>query len=183
MWDAIGKGELWTKGFNCCFPTVHDPGQAPPGRHTGFISQMAPYDIKEGTDKYYSFAFKEEIAQKCLETLRKYAPNMSMDNVLWATTHTPLDTENKFPDMVKGSIKQGAYEPLQMGFLRPNEDCSDHRTPVKNLYLGGASSHSGGLITFGPGYGVAGTVAEDCGIEKWWQEPESVTKAREEGLL
>ena len=183
LWDAISKGELWTKGFNCSFPTVHDPSQAPRGRHTGLISQIAPYKLKEGTEKYYNFTFKEEIAERCLETLRKYAPNMTRDNILWLTTHTPLDTENKFPDMVQGSIKQGAYEPLQMGFLRPNEDCSNHRTPIKNLYLGGASCHSGGLVTFGPGYGVANSIAEDYGIEKWWPEPESVTKAREEGLL
>ena len=183
LWDALARGELWTKGFNCCFPTVHDPTQAPPGRHTGLISQMAPYDLKEGTEKYYNFAFKEEIAERCLETLRKYAPNMTRDNILWTTTHTPLDTENKFPDMVKGSIKQGAYEPLQMGFLRPNEDCSNHRTPIQNLYLGGSSSHSGGLVTFGPGYGVTNSVADDLGIEKWWSEPESVTRARQEGLL
>lgn len=183
LWDAIAKGELWTKGFNCCFPTVHDPSQAPSGRHTGLISQMAPYDLKEGTEKYYNFAFKEELAEQCLETLRKYAPNMTRDNILWTITQTPLDFENKFPDMVKGSIKQGAYEPLQMGFLRPNEECSNHRTPIQNLYLGGASCHSGGLVTFGPGYGVANSVAEDYGIEKWWPEPESVTKARQEGLL
>lgn len=183
IWDSMAKGEIWTKGFNCCFPTVHDPVQCFDGKHTGVISQMAPYELKDGTEKYYSFTFKEEIAALCLETLRKYAPNVNSDNVLWTTTHTPLDIENKFPNMVKGSIKSGAYEPLQMGFLRPNEDCSDHRTPIKKLYLGGASSHSGGLVTFGPGYQVASVVAEDCGAEKWWPEPESVTKAREEGLL
>ncbi len=183
LWDSMAKGELWTKGFNCCFPTVHDPTQSFGGKHTGLISQMAPYDLKEGTEKYYNFGFKQEIAERCLETLRIYAPNMNSDNVLWTTTHTPLDIENKFPNMVKGSIKAGAYEPLQMGFLRPNEDCSDHRTPIKNLYLGGASTHSGGLVTFGPGYQVANVVAEDLGIEKWWTEPESIIKAREEGLL
>ncbi len=183
LWDAISKGELWAKGFNCCFPTVHDPSQAPAGRHIGFISQMAPYKLKGGTEQYYKFSFKEEIAEQCLETLRKYAPNMTPDNILWMTTHTPLDIENKFPDMVEGSIKQGAYEPLQMGFLRPNEECSNHRTPIKNLYLGGASCHSGGLVTFGPGYGVANAVAEDYGVEKWWPELEGVIRAREEGLL
>ena len=99
---------------------------------------MAPYKLKEGTEKYYSYKFKEEIAERCLETLRKYAPNMTRENILWTVTHTPLDIENRFLDMVQGSIKQGAYEPLQLGFLRPNEDCSNHRTPIKNLYLGGA---------------------------------------------
>ncbi|RLG24304.1 hypothetical protein DRN85_07890 [Methanosarcinales archaeon] len=183
LWEAIAKGELWTKGFNCCFPTVHDPVQSFNGKHTAVISQMAPYDLKEGAEKYYSLKFKQELAEQCMETLRKYAPNMNSDNVLWTTTHTPVDIANKFPNMVKGSIKVGAYEPLQMGFLRPNEDCSDHRTPIKNLYLGGASTHSGGLITFGPGYQVANVVAEDCGVEKWWREPEIVKKAKEEGLL
>jgi phytoene dehydrogenase-like protein len=70
-----------------------------------------------------------------------------------------------------------------MGFLRPNENCSNHRTPIKNLYLGGASTHSGGLVTFGPGYGVTNAVADDYGIEKWWPELESVVKARNEELL
>jgi phytoene dehydrogenase-like protein len=127
--------------------------------------------------------FKEELAERCLETLRKYAPNMTKENILWTVTHTPLDCENRFLDMVEGSIKQGAYEPLQLGFLRPNEFCSNHRTPIENLYLGGASCHSGGLITFGPGYGVANSIAEDYGVDKWWPEPEIVTRARQEGLI
>lgn len=183
LWDSIAKGELVTKGFNCCFPSIHDPSQAPKGRHTGLISLMAPYKLKEGTEKYYSYKFKEEIADRCIETLQKYAPNMAGDNILWRITHTPLDIENRFQDMVEGSIKQGAYEPLQMGFLRPNEECSNHRTPIQNLYLGGSSSYPGGLITFGSGYGVANSIADDYGVEKWWPEPEIVAKAREEGLL
>ena len=183
LWEALSRGELWTRGFNCCFPTVHDPVQSFNGKHTALISQMAPYNLKEGTKKYYSFDYKQEIAQSCIETLRRYAPNVNSTNILWTTTHTPLDIENKFSNMAKGSIKVGAYEPLQMGFLRPNEDCSDHRTPIKNLYLGGASTHSGGLITFGPGYQVANVVAEDCNVDKWWSEPDSVKQARKEGLL
>lgn len=183
LWNSMSKGELVTKGFNCCFPSIHDPSQAPKGRHTGLISQMATYNLKDGASQYYRHMFKEEIAAKCLETLRKYAPNMTDENVLWSTTHTPVDIENRFANMVKGSIKQGAYEPLQLGFLRPNEDCSNHRTPIQNLYLGGASSHSGGLVNFGPGYLVANSIAEDYGVTKWWPEPESVKMSREKGLM
>jgi len=183
LWNANARGELWTKGFNCCFPSIHDATQSYYGKHIGLISQIAPYDLKGGTEKYYSLTYKEEIAEQCIESLRKYAPNMTKDNILWTTTHTPVDIENKFLDMKRGSIKQGAYEPLQMGFLRPNEQCSDYRTPIKNLYIGGASTHSGGLITFGPGYNVANTVAEDLGVEKWWPELECVTAAKKEGLL
>jgi phytoene dehydrogenase-like protein len=183
FWEAIARGEVMTKGFNCCFPSIHDPTQAPPGRHTGLISQMAPYNLNEGPEKYYSYRFKEELGRQCLETLQKYAPNLAGDNVLWSITHTPLDIGNRFLDMVHGSIKQGAYDPLQLGFLRPNEDCSNNRTPVTNLYLGGASCHPGGLANFGPGYNVANAIAEDLGLEKWWPEPDCVLKAREAGLM
>ena len=35
-WDAMSRGELpATAGFNCCFPSRHDPFQAPPGAPPG----------------------------------------------------------------------------------------------------------------------------------------------------
>jgi phytoene dehydrogenase-like protein len=85
--------------------------------------------------------------------------------------------------MKEGSIKQGAYVPFQMGYLRPNEECSDTRTPVEGLYLGGSGCHPGGLVVFGPGYLAANSVAEDLGLQKWWKTPEIVSRAQEEGLL
>ncbi len=184
-WDCMirADGEIpQPDGFNCCFPSVHDPFQAPPGRCSGLISQMAPYKLKEGKDKWLSMKFKEERAEKLLAVLQKYAPNMTKDKVLWWNMTTPADIENKFANMVEGSIKQGAYDSLQMGYLRPNEECVNHRTPIKNLYLGGANSYPGGLVTFGAGYGTANVVAEDIGIDKWWPEPESVTAARAKGM-
>lgn len=108
---------------------------------------------------------------------------MTRDKVLWQYISTPADIENKFANMVQGSYKQGAYHPLQMGYLRPNQDCSQNRTPVKNLYLGGASVYPGGCVIWGPGYLCANTIAEDLGIEKWWSEPNIVIAAREKGLI
>jgi phytoene dehydrogenase-like protein len=182
-WEAIYRGEIPDNaGFNCCFPSVHDPSQAPSGRYTGLISMMAPYRLKEGAEKWYSYRFKEELADKCLATLDKYCPGIK-DKTLWKSVGTPIDTENKFLDMKEGSIKQGAYFPLQMGYLRPNEELSHNRTPIKNLYIGGASCHPGGCVLHGAGYVAANTIVEDLGIEKWWSEPEIVTRARERGLL
>ncbi len=183
-WKAIEKGELRDNaGFNACFPSVHDHSQAPKGKCTGLISQMAPYRINGSNEKWYSVALKNDLAEKCLAILQKYAPNMTSDKILWSNTSSPLDIENKFSDMVEGSIKQGQYHPLQMGYLRPHEECSQNRTPINNLYLCGSSCHSGGMITFGPGYLAANTVAEELGLKKWWPEPEIVTAARQKGLL
>ena len=183
-WEAINNGETCEdEGFECSFPSVFDPIQAPPDRCTGLISQMAPYDLKDGgADRWYNYKFKEEQMAKRLEILSRYAPNIK-DSVLWHSFYTPLDIENKFLDMVRGSYKQGAYLPLQLGFNRPNEFCSGYRTPVKGLYMCGSSCHPGGMIIWGGGYNAAGVIADDLGVEKWWSEPEIVTKARERGLF
>jgi len=184
-WEAMRKGELpENAGYNCCFPSVHDPFQAPPGRATGLISQMAPFDRSDGgSERWLKHDVREETARRQLAVLGRYAPNVTRDNVLWTYITTPRDIENKFANMVRGSYKQGAYHPLQMGYLRPNQDCSQYRTPVKNLYLGGASVAPGGMVLFGPGYNCANAIAEDFGIQKWWKEPAYVTAAREDGYV
>ena len=71
----------------------------------------------------------------------------------------------------------------QMGYSRPNVQCSANRTPIPNLYVCGASTFPGGMITFGGGYNVAGCVVEVLGLARWWTEPASVTDARKKGYL
>ncbi len=185
QWDMMATGELLEKaGYIACFPSVHDPYQAPPGRASGVLSQMAPFELKDGgSEKWLRFRFREQIADYQLATLEKYAPNITKDKVLWWNITTPADIQNKFANMVRGSYKQGQYHPLQMGYLRPNQECSHNVTPIKNLFVGGAGVWPGGCVIWGPGYVCANTVAEECGIEKWWKESEIVTKAREKGYI
>jgi phytoene dehydrogenase-like protein len=184
-WDAMSQGQATLDtGYNCSFPSIHDPYQAPAGRASGVISQMGVYDLADGgSEKWLNIRFREEATEKLLATLEKYAPNMTRDNVLETYITTPRDIENKYVNMVRGGYKQGAYHPLQMGYLRPNQDCSHYRTPVKNLYVGGASVAPGGMIIWGPGYNCANAIVEDYGIEKWWTEPEMVTRAREKNYI
>ncbi len=184
-WDAVFEKEIpESAGFNCCFPSIHDSFQAPEGKANCTISQMMPFDLKEGgSDRWLSPQIKKEMSEKQTAVLQKYAPNLTPDKVLYDYVVTPADIQNKFANMVKGSYKQGAYHPLQMGYLRPNQDCSHYRTPVNNLYVGGASVAPGGMVIWGPGYNCANAIAEDFGIEKWWTELEMVTKARENGFI
>jgi len=185
QWDMMATGELAERaGYIASFPSVHDPYQAPPGRASGLLTQMAPFELKDGgSEKWLNYRFREQIADYQLATLEKYAPNITKDKVLWWNITTPADIQNKFANMVRGSYKQGMYHPLQMGYLRPNQECSHNVTPVKNLFVGGAGVWPGGCVIWGPGYVCANTVAEECGIEKWWKEPEIVTKAREKGYI
>ncbi|MDY6862167.1 MAG: NAD(P)/FAD-dependent oxidoreductase, partial [Thermodesulfobacteriota bacterium] len=99
-YDAIERGEAdGNIGFNCCFPTVHDPSQAPPGKHTGLISVMAPYELKEGKEKWYDINFREEQIKKSIGILREYAPNLTDEKIRGTYISTPLDVENKYLDM------------------------------------------------------------------------------------
>lgn len=180
-WKAIKEGELHQSGFNCCFPSIHDPKVAPKGKHTGLMSQHAPYAIKGG-DANSWYREREANGDRCVEMLERYVPNIRKILLRHYIT-TPLDIENKLWDMAKGSIKQGAYLPLQMGYLRPNEYCSQYATPIENLYMCGASVFPGGLVTLGAGYNAAGRILEDLGIEQWWPKPDIVAKAEELGML
>jgi phytoene dehydrogenase-like protein len=183
-YDATYRGEVREKaGFNCCFPTVHDPTQAPPGRHTGLLSRFTAHNLAQGSNQWYDHAYRESVAEQMLTTLQKYAPNINKDVILRKYISTPVDIANKFLNMVQGSFKQGLYHPLQMGIFRCNESCSRNRTPINNLYLGGSSCYPGGTIIWGAGYGAANAMAEDLGLNKWWSESEIVTNARQKGYL
>jgi len=183
--DALEDGEIPKNlGFNCCFPSNHDPSLAPENRCAGQISCMAPYDLREGgPEKWYNLKFKEGLAEKCLEVLERYAPNITKDKVFQTYISTPIDIENKFLNMGHGSIKQGAYIPFQMGYLRPHEECSSNRTPVKDLYLAGSCCYPGGCVILGSGYLCANRLAEDYGIDRWWKEPEFLTRLKESGMV
>ncbi|MBI2168423.1 MAG: hypothetical protein HYU28_02825, partial [Actinobacteria bacterium] len=61
----------------------------------------------------------------------------------------------------------------------PDDSCLAGRSPVEGLYLSGASSYPGGLITGGPGYIAANSVAEDLEAEKWWSPPKYLSRYRE----
>ncbi len=184
-YDTIFEGKLPVKtAMTCTFPSVHDPYQAPHGKASAYLSQMAPYDLKDGgKEKWLNRNFRMERAEVMFSLLTQYTTNLSKDEIIENYMTTPTDIENKYADMVKGGYKQGQYHPLQMGYLRPNQDCSHYRTPIKNLYVGGASVAPGGMVIWGPGYNCANAIADDFGIEKWWPELEMVKKAREEGFV
>jgi len=101
-WDAMRDGELPDgAGCNACFPSVHDPFQAPPGRATGLLSQMAPFELADGgSERWLKHPMREEIVQRQTALLQRYAPNLADGKVLWTYLTTPADIQNKFANMV-----------------------------------------------------------------------------------
>lgn len=167
--DEIDRGLPPTlPGMQCAQPTLHDPLQAPEGKHTAFLWQFAPYELNDGGPEAWD-RIKEEYAETCLSRWQTYAPNLNSDNIVDTYLFTPLDVERKLINMRRGDHCIGRASRDQMLENRPFPGCKPYRTPIEGLYLCGSGTHSMGNITGAPGYNAARVICEDLGIKPWWQ--------------
>lgn len=148
-------------------PTLFDPSQAPPGRHSVLVWQYAPYALAGQGPQGWQGA-RAEYAEHCLDLWRSYAPNMSADKILAMTIQDPTDTERHNDNMVNGVDVVGDMTPDQMGYFRPFAGWSGYRSPIEGLYMCGGYCHPGGGVHAGAGHNAAGVIAEDYGLRKWW---------------
>jgi phytoene dehydrogenase-like protein len=150
-------------------PAQHDPTQAPPGKCTAFFWQIAPGNLCEeegGRDRWDKI--KKEFTERCVTHLQHYTTNLTKENIVDAYGQTPIDIERHLPNMHGGDIQCGELSEGQLFDERPFPECSHYRTPLKNLYMCGASMHPGGNITGAPGYNAAGVIVRDLGMTPWW---------------
>jgi phytoene dehydrogenase-like protein len=133
-------------------PSSVDPTLSPEGKHVmSIFVQYAPYTLSE--DNWDDI--KEKFADRCIETLTQYAPNV-LDAVEYRQVLSPVDLERTF-GITGGNIMQGAMSLHQLYMMRPVAGWADHRTPIKGLYLCGAASHPGG--------GVMGACGKNAAVE------------------
>jgi phytoene dehydrogenase-like protein len=178
-WKECIDGKLPSAKGHITSISQFDPIQAPKGYHVARFETQAPYEVS-GRDWE---DIKEQYADECLKTWESHLANRSELKVVKEYIYPPTYIEQKLVDMVRGSIKQGAYISTQMGFFRPNIECSNYRTPIEGLYIAGASVYPGGMITLGPGYNAAAVVAKDLGLRIWWTPPDNVIRAQEKNLV
>lgn len=138
-----------------------DPTQAPPGKHTTYAWHVMP-EFKDMPEKDYE-TFKEEFADKILETFARYCPNMTKQNVIGQYIYTAREYIAELPNMRGGDIFMGAFNADQVMYNH-----FGYRTPIPNLYYAGSGAHPGGAISGGPSYITAGLIARDLGIKPWW---------------
>ena len=150
-------------------PTLFDPSQAPPGRHTAFMWEKMPYALHGDAQNWDRE--KEAHGKVMLDLWSRFAPNLAAGAVLDAFTRSPLDTERTLPNMRGGDLLVGSLADGQIGYNRPFAGAGEYRTPLAGLYLCGASTHPGGNITGLCGYNAAAVVAADLGLPMWWGPP------------
>jgi phytoene dehydrogenase-like protein len=157
--------------------------QAAPGPygplHTLRFETPAPYVNPEGSWDRKRVEYRE----RCFELIGRQTSGLADARLLFAFADSPRDLERRFATTRNGSLRQGCLVRGQTFAGRPHPDCSDARTPVEGLYVGGGGVHPGIPGSLGGGYSAARAVCRDLGLEVWWSEPAFVRAARERGLL
>jgi phytoene dehydrogenase-like protein len=144
-WSEIERGIVPSNpAINVDCATMKDPSRAPAGKHTLLIYSFAPYELRDGTDWD---EIEEEWGDRLLNTFRKYATNMSDDNIIARYINTPKGIARDNPCMLNGANMGGEMAKFQMGIFRPFPGWSQYRGPFKNFYHVGPWNHPGGGVS------------------------------------
>ena len=144
-------------------PTAIDSSRAPAGKHVLWV-QVRVLPAKIRGDASGSIAAKnwdeakEAYADRVLDILEVYAPGLR-SRVLGRSIFSPLDLERENPNLIGGDNLSGSHHLDQNFFMRPVPGWSRYRTPVKNLYLCGASTWPGAGTGAGSGFMLARMLA------------------------
>ncbi len=135
----------WSKRpyIDMIIPTLVDPTMAPPGKHViSCFVQYAPYKLDPSLGSWDDN--REAFGDAVIDRIAEVAPNIR-DIVLHRQVLTPLDIERRF-GLTEGNIFQGELSLEQLFFNRPVPGYARFRSPVRDLWLGGSSTHPGGGI-------------------------------------
>ena len=143
------------------FSSVDDT-LAPEGKHTLFIwGQYYPYELSTGENWD---EIEEREADKLIDVVNSYAPNVR-DSIIDRFIQSPLDLERRI-GLLRGNVMHVEMEFDQMFYFRPLPEISRYKTPFKNLFLTGASTHPGGGVFGASGHNTAKVVLKD--IKGWF---------------
>ena len=167
-WADVRAGRLPEKpAMYVATPSLHDPSQAPPGKHTALLWQPVPYR-PEGRSPEAWDELKESFADRCMEVWHTYAPNMDDRNIIKRFIQTPIDIERKLVNMEGGGVFLGRTSLDQIEYFRPHPLASQYRTPIEGLYLCGGCTHPGGGILGAAARNAAEIIADDFGLQRNW---------------
>jgi phytoene dehydrogenase-like protein len=160
--DALRRGRLTERLLLAGGDeSIGDPTRAPPGRGLFHGIMFAPYQLERRSPGAWD-ELRDEIADRALAGYRKFAGNLTSDNIIARTVHTPLDLERSSPNtMVRGDVHGLAPFFYQTSGHRPTPDLGQYGVPgVERLYLVGPFMHPGGGV-YGAGRATAIRMFED----------------------
>lgn len=145
--------KLWTELY---FHTPIDPSVAPPGVHTmSVFSQYVPFEFTEGSWE----SRREEAGDLAIASVGRHCEGFE-ESILHREVMGPVDLEQKM-GLTGGLIFHGELLPQYMW-----EHRLSYRTPMRGVYLCGASTHPGGSVMAVNGRNAALDILEDLQIRK-----------------
>ena len=145
-------------------PTALDPSRAPEGKHVLWLQvRVLPAQIRgdtlgQITDLDWQ-ACGHAYAERVLDLLETYAPGLR-GKILARHVMTPADIEHENACLIGGDSLGGSHHLDQNFLFRPVAGYSRYRTPVKALYLCGASTWPGAGTGAGSGFMLANMLAK-----------------------
>ncbi|MDO8212328.1 NAD(P)/FAD-dependent oxidoreductase [Conexibacter sp. CPCC 206217] len=156
--QEASRGELpWRPALVVGQQSLLDPTRAPAGRHTLYVYGHVPARYPESD---------EQVAERIEAQLERFAPGFR-DIVLARATRSPAQSERDNPSLVGGDLGGGSYELDQQLVFRPDPRMIRYRTPLRGLYVAGASTHPGGAVHGMSGRGAAHALLKDRRLRPW----------------
>jgi phytoene dehydrogenase-like protein len=150
----------------CCHD-IYDETRCPPGYHVLspiYIQVPPPEYHRDGPDAVNKA--KWEIAERMIELLRKFAPNMTEKNIVAKFINTPQDSEFRNTGFIGGNWYAIRECEDQWWSFRPIPELARYRTPIHKLYLCHQTSYPGGLCLLAVPYNLMHILIDDGAIEK-----------------
>ena len=142
-----------------CIPTLNDPTMAPQGKHyMSVFVQYVPYNLADGG---WTEEKRIQFGDHVMKRIGNYSTNFK-DIVLHAEVRTPKELEAEV-GLTEGNIFQGELTMDQLMFNRPIPGYAQYKSPIKNLYMCGSSTHPGGGVMGAPGANAAREILNDLG--------------------
>jgi phytoene dehydrogenase-like protein len=138
-------------------PSAFDPSVAPPGKHVlSIFGGHVPYALNGGA---WNDGAREQLFDVVAAKIDSYAPGFSQ-SILHKQVLAPPDLEAMF-GLPGGHVHHGELSIDQIFFRRPVAGYGNYRSPIRGLYLCGASTHPGGGVTGVPGHNAAQVILKD----------------------
>jgi phytoene dehydrogenase-like protein len=140
------------------------PDRVPEGKSLLYMLSFQPYNLADGGPGKWD-EIKEQTADRLLERLTHFIPDLTPDNIIARTVDSPLDMERYSPNsMIHGDAGGVAAHFFHTGGYRPTPELAQFAVPgVEGLYLCGPFMHPGAGV-FGVGRPTAIKVCDDLGI-------------------
>lgn len=160
--DDLRRGIPTAKIPLLIVPTVFDKTRAPAGKHILYNYNYAPYALADGGAQKWD-EISQDYVQQSLAAIRAQTSNMGDANIIGTWSKSPLELERYNPAMPRGDLMHiGTFFHQVMG-NRPIPTWN-YRTPIKKLYMCGASTHPGPGVNGGSRAAMP-VVMEDLGID------------------